>query len=639
MAKLKLNNTSKYKKGTQAVRYEYGVQEMQVPPAGGMGNVLSNVAGGASLGANFGPYGALAGGALGLGKGLIENRNITNSIQRIEEHNRSIKDIREEDSEFQTLQAKHGMVVTDAINKTNYITPRYGRENSIQITDKANKKYNFGTSAISAIPQAMDFFGIDPAISQPISSLAQTGGDLIQENQDKMSQILSMMGGLPVAEEGRYSIAHRGAKHIEAEGEEIVMKRGKNGKYHMKKSLKGPTHAEGGIDMIVETGDVIFPKKMKKKVLEAYKNNDNLKLESLRSRLPKDTDVAQDGLDNDFEKYFIDLNDERSGIGASQWRGNLKDRGLEGAYDEYLKTNQPNLTEGTNMSERLSPTKVLNLRKGFMESQQVPLVPKRTSFELDSQLPNLEIPSGTGNNLDPINTPNLNVPSENIVRDNVGGNDVEYSQDPNSRFKLPNTEFDANKFRMNAPSAYNIGQGLFGNVENPARRFLDSKELQYQDLSAEDRAAASRRDATARNQISGAYMSRGQEQSSLAQNRQRYANEIGRVNQQEARRFSDIDRFNVQQQNRDLGLNLGLANQYDNIFSQNKGTKQRFLAKGIGQQSELGAYDRQEGFMRDKVAELNSMDNIKMRLELKKMFGNDQDAINQFMQSTGLRFK
>jgi hypothetical protein len=117
---------------------------------------------------------------------------------------------------------------------------------------------------------------------------------------------------------------------------------------------------------------------------------------------------------------------------------------------------------------------------------------------------------------------------------------------------------------------------------------------------------------------------------SLAQSQQRYQNQQGRINQNEARRFDQVNQYNTQLNNQALQGNLGLANQYDDLDAQNRAMKQKMLAKGIGQQGELGAYDRQEKFMRDREERLYDTDMKRLNIEAWK-YGLEGEDLNRIM--------
>jgi hypothetical protein len=87
-------------------------------------------------------------------------------------------------------------------------------------------------------------------------------------------------------------------KDVEAEGGELVFKK-IGSKYKLKADIKGPAHKNGGVDITVEGGDVIVPKKDAKKVREMVGKNGvaNNKFNGYRLSLPKDKPVASRGGD------------------------------------------------------------------------------------------------------------------------------------------------------------------------------------------------------------------------------------------------------------------------------------------------------------------------------------------------------
>jgi len=109
-----------------------------------------------------------------------------------------------------------------------------------------------------------------------------------------------------VAKKGVYET---GTEKIEVEKDELIFTKTPTGKYVLKADYQGgKTHNKGGEDYQAADGDVIFPGKDRKKVMKAYKSQDFPKLESMRMSLPKDTQVAQNGLDNtDPKKQYADI--------------------------------------------------------------------------------------------------------------------------------------------------------------------------------------------------------------------------------------------------------------------------------------------------------------------------------------------
>lgn len=95
-----------------------------------------------------------------------------------------------------------------------------------------------------------------------------------------------------VYEDGTDGIAN--TKQVEVERDEVVMRKNANGGYSMVADFKGgKTHTQGGEPYVASEGEVIFPGKHRKKVMEMYNNGDNRGLETMRMRLPKDNSTGK----------------------------------------------------------------------------------------------------------------------------------------------------------------------------------------------------------------------------------------------------------------------------------------------------------------------------------------------------------
>lgn len=429
-------------------------------------------------------------------------------------------------------------------------------------------------------------------------------------------------------EKGTMGIASRNFKPIEAEGGEIVMKRGKDGKYLMKKNLKGPSHAKGGIDMIAEEGDVIFPKKMRKEAIEAYRNNDNYKLEGMRSKLPKDVEGKAEGGD-DYSRYGVTTKDKA--FGAKDWNA------ANPNYKAWLDNDSDFGTRfgGDNKSTPITKDDVLGYRKQYsdMFTDQPEPTSIGTPQRMDS-IPSMDLatPNVTADLMSPgVDNTEMIPNTPGATPESIGGNIVsDTGKDRTGKF----ADF-GNKLRMNAGSLYNLGMGAFGDPEVSTRRYIDPEEMQYNDMSHEDRKAAIESRAAMKGSTSG-YRSGGQGAGAMNQIEQRYLNQMGKINQNEVRRADEVNKYNLGQRSKAQVQNLNLANKYDDIDAQNRGMKQRFTSKGVGQQTELGSYDRQEGMMRNKVSEMKRMNSAQLELELSKMYDVGDPRREAFKKKYGL---
>lgn len=136
----------------------------------------------------------------------------------------------------------------------------------------------------------------------------------------------------------------KSTKEVLAEGGELIFKKLGNNKYKLKADLKGPSHKNGGIDVTVEKGDAIVPKKdaaKVRKMVDKYGIANN-KFNSYRVRLPKDKDVAGGG------GKYDELNDSLYGDNpyadeATNVYGNgtglLTPKGMAGGVTQQLNIN------------------------------------------------------------------------------------------------------------------------------------------------------------------------------------------------------------------------------------------------------------------------------------------------------------
>jgi hypothetical protein len=77
-------------------------------------------------------------------------------------------------------------------------------------------------------------------------------------------------------------------KLIELERKETVFERNEDGKFHLVLEVKGKTHNQGGEIYNAKRGQVIFPAEKYEEVMQAWKDRNHAKLETMRMALPKD---------------------------------------------------------------------------------------------------------------------------------------------------------------------------------------------------------------------------------------------------------------------------------------------------------------------------------------------------------------
>jgi hypothetical protein len=95
------------------------------------------------------------------------------------------------------------------------------------------------------------------------------------------------------------------SKLIEVEKDELIFSKNGN-QFQLKADFTGgKSHKEGGEPYVAKEGDVIFPGNKRKEVMSAYNSGDHARLESMRMKLPKDTNSkgeAENGFDNSPKK-------------------------------------------------------------------------------------------------------------------------------------------------------------------------------------------------------------------------------------------------------------------------------------------------------------------------------------------------
>lgn len=292
------------------------------------------------------------------------------------------------------------------------------------------------------------------------------------------------------------------SKKIEVEGDEIHLAK-KGSKFVVKNDFKdGPTHAEGGIEIVAQEGDIITPANKRGEVVKALNEGNNSKLEAIRKSLPKD--------------------------------------------------------------------KLYKMKKGGTVKKD-----NRDKSEPVSVSPKDFKPFSSGYN--------RIVPKEiNSVKTGKS------SKNSNTSINTDNAINALGTIGEIAPIAYNVAQGLFGNVQKTTRRNYTPSNFQYQDSSQ-----------PLRNEINSLYnqdkqtirnASGGNAGTFLANTGLASANKFKRfseVNNAEATRKIQTQNMNNEMQNNAQLTNLQLNNQYDDLDLANSARKQDFLAAGLGQASQF----------------------------------------------------
>jgi hypothetical protein len=139
-----------------------------------------------------------------------------------------------------------------------------------------------------------------------------------------------------------------------------------------------------------------------------------------------------------------------------------------------------------------------------------------------------------------------------------------------------------------APSIYNLGRGLFEKAKTTNRRYINNEAYKYQDLADPNRKAANEQfrieSSNIRNATGGSGGAYLANQNLAAANRFRNLSDI---NNQEAGKRLDISNTNTNLRNQQNAQNLQLANQYDDLDTQNIARKNDFVGAGLTGLSDL----------------------------------------------------
>jgi hypothetical protein len=303
----------------------------------------------------------------------------------------------------------------------------------------------------------------------------------------------------------------KASKPVEAEGGELIFKKIGN-RYKLKADLNGPSHKNGGVDIRVESKDVIVPKKDASKVKKMIGKNGltDSKFESYRVKLPKDQPVAAKG-----SEYL-----DPKGLGGVSPQYNINPQYTAPALpQDQVETGGSNFMANAggylNTAAQLAPT-LYNIGQGLfgkVEKEKANFVNPELYKYQDSSDP-MRRASETAYRIDTANSRNLSGGNAGNIRANLNQANVanfNRKQDINSaevdrslqtanmntnlknQYKLINSQEQArvnavNAVRAGKKSEY-LGKGLEGlsnysmNKENVTK--ADNEQLAQNDILAD----------------------------------------------------------------------------------------------------------------------------------------------------------
>jgi hypothetical protein len=346
---------------------------------------------------------------------------------------------------------------------------------------------------------------------------------LQKEKEENWSRVgADTSGQLSQFKKGARKVA---AKAIEIEGGEPHFSKKVNGARDLKFfAPDGPTHREGGIAVLAENGDAVVTAKkdLGKKAVAAHQRGDHRAVEKIIGQMPEDKGrkaTAADGI--------------RSAKGRQGKR----------TYAPTTAQAEPTVTYA------------------------LPKLPGLGDFGLDNG-PGLESRRNALADLPkPGGAVSLGTPATGAAGAKKSGGGVAGALMSGLQA---------------APTIYNLGQGLFGDVAKTERRSYNPELQQYQDLSAPQRTASrqamNQQVSNARNLSGGSV---GNLRSNRAQAFAENATRQGSIDAQESGRKLGVNNQNVELRNQAALINKQTEDQADQLDLQNQAKKSEALSKGL----------------------------------------------------------
>lgn len=467
---------------------------------------------------------------------------------------------------------------------------------------------------------------------------------------------------------GKYMVA-------EIEGDGSKYKKG-IGEIHTDKNFNiktiasgAPTHEQGGLDVVMEEGDIVFPTQGNEnkfnKILNAinrYKLKGDSKAKDFltkeRDSLPTDEDYQnntqyEDGVssanpgpytDETWEamlqnqKYFGPNFENASGSNGGNvvtGKGNQQKEKEDSENTTYrvIKDYKP---DGSNKADdweyRLNnQTGDVDVRKKGEtswrkrdESWNKPNANEKglTNMELTRQRvfgdwePSVEAPETTETFADTRSPePNQRIATAQELPTEEARGPEEPLDETQQKYNLDDaTAMDEHNNPLKYASVLNnLVQGT-GPADTVNRRYYTPEEYDYKDRSYFQRKAALEQRNASNNMLRGKGLSIGQQQGYQGQTGARYLNQTEGINEAEARRADQVDYMNTGNINQAKTTNIGLANQYDTWDAQNEAARQKYFDTAMSETSELAQYDEQTKYMRSRNAKQYEMDKMQVGL-------------------------
>ena len=379
----------------------------------------------------------------------------------------------------------------------------------------------------------------------PTGELAMKKALKEQKTRENQELIFGQVGREDTAQLGQYKRGAKavGTKAIEIEGGEPHFSKKVNGQRMLKSfSPNGPSHEAGGIPTIAAEGDAIVTAKGAKgaQAVAAHAAGNHQLVEKLIKQMPEDKNKPTYGGGNRSAKAKAKtkaaaLTPAQLAVQAQQRTLNSNGYQLtpdgkigphsQAAMNDFGGMNAPLLFKNT-LSDQVKANAAL------------PATLEKTSLATGGYTP--------------------------------------------SATRLSKATSAAQGALQGSASIYNLGQGLFGNVEKTARRTYTPELQQYEDLSAPQRQAS--RQGMNQQVANSRNLSAGSAGNMRANAGQAYAENVqrqGAIDSQESGRRLAINGQNAQTRNTAQAANIEMNDRADNLDLQNQAKKSEALAKGL----------------------------------------------------------
>lgn len=365
----------------------------------------------------------------------------------------------------------------------------------------------------------------------------------------------------------------------EVEKDELVLRKNALGKYTLVADFSGgKTHAQGGEDYVVKEGDIVFPGKKRDKIMQALKNGNNYAIETERVKLPKtfpQEEKLANGIDTSKEPYspYPKVN--------SWWE------------PDWMKT--PTELPKT---EKVKATDKKSKKVTYKETYLEPIQPRPASINDDFNKFTVGSKELAKVHTRTFNKKEFNEYYRKLKEGRISKEVTSKDRGTKSTESKDITDKEANlsEALKYAPAISNILKGM-QKPEKTDRRFMGTESYKYKDKSGDLRKEAETQriiDSENASRFSGGSAQTARAGKALAGSLK--SKRLQEINAAESKRADYIDQTNVGLRSQTRGINLELANMYDELDLQNKAAVDAYMNRGIadmGRISDQIAIDKQ----------------------------------------------